>query len=441
MKILIPFFVAFGLMVQTVHALSFPAKVNADQFLITQYPGTVVNNCRDNGATLAGIIQGSSLGINQALTIADTNGGIQATPLTIDSSGNIVFPGYQVYDGLGSPPAVSAPGTAQTYFDSSAVQLMISKNGNPYVPVGSGSTIPGANTVYVTSAGNDTTCAPNQVANPCATVIKAMSLITNPAVSSLIQIESPGTYSVDGLDFLVNVTINGIAPANTLLDFGNSGVTMDSSWSQAGQNSGGVSNLGFISSGSSQASFSFSGFSSNNYFNFNNILIPNIDLDLSGDPVNGAVVYNVTAVLSTGHGALNITDAGSIVLNSTFENNGLSVVSTNAAGQGECFTFSSSYLGNVTVDGTIGRALLFIPSGSILGNFSELGANGLCFAQMGVMPAQTALSVDAGSILEFGGDAFQVPYYPANPSAWAGTPPSSVTEALDRLAAVAVTPP
>ena len=67
-------------------ALSLPAKVNADLFNVTQYPGVQIGVCHDNGATLAGITQLSSMLPNQVMTIADTNGGVQATPLTCRSN-------------------------------------------------------------------------------------------------------------------------------------------------------------------------------------------------------------------------------------------------------------------------------------------------------------------------------------------------------------------
>jgi hypothetical protein len=298
-----------------------------------------------------------------------------------------------------------------------------------------GGSAPIANTVFVNTAGDDTTCAIDSYGKPCATIGKAMSLIINPAVVSEIRIQSPGNYSVDGLVYKVNVFINGMDPVSTTLDFGNSGITMDSSWSNAGTNVGGITNCGLLTTGSISAlTFDFSTQTNGEEFNFNNDQLPgNQPLNLLGINTGNTATFNITGVIQN-KGALEITDAHALVAGYFNQNDGLNVKST-GTNDSIVYSTTSSYLGSVDIDGvSTGRAILLMLSGSIFGSLTLDTSTSLVQAQMGTLPSAAGIT-NTGGTLFYAGDAVQVPYFPATPGNWTPTVPTQVSQALDILAA------
>ncbi len=291
-----------------------------------------------------------------------------------------------------------------------------------------------ANTAFVSTGGNDSTGKLGYPNKPFLTVAGAMASITNPAILSLIQIQNPGAYSVDGLVLRVNVFIQGPDPASTVLDFGNAGITIDTSWNQAGNNIGGITNLGMTSSGSVSAlTFDFSAVSGNNSFNFNNVQMPgNLPLNLLSSNTNDQVTFNIVNAIQN-KGPLTISDSFALVSGYFNENDGL-VINTTGVHDSIVYSTTSSYFGNVNLSTVLeGRAILLLASGSIFGTIDLADANCLLEAQMGTLPAASNITNSGGTIF-YGGDAVQVPYFPATPSDWTVIP-QNVSVALDDLAA------
>jgi hypothetical protein len=304
--------------------------------------------------------------------------------------------------------------------------------------------LPFANTAFVNSDGDDSTGQINHIGLPFLTIPAAMAAFPDYTVLNQIIIQTPGVYSVDGMTFNANIFLEGSDPFLQTLDFGSTGITMDPvTWSVAPvneTNTGGITNLG-ISAASNATAFDFSAITQpQNQFNFNNIQIPgNLEIDLTGSSTLANISFYVNNVTQN-KGVLSITDASMLIAQYFNQNDGMSITCT---GSSDCFVFSatSSYLGDVTVTGgSTNRAILLMLSGAIFGTFTLNGSNALCEAQLGTMPAGSAIT-NTGGTLFFSGDCFQVAYTPANPSNWAGSP-VAVQDALDRIAAVvgAVTP-
>lgn len=280
------------------------------------------------------------------------------------------------------------------------------------------------NVVYLSGNGNDATCIQNSIFLPCQTLQQAMNISSvNPNVVNLIQATDCNVYSGDGLNWFPDVIFQGAGQFCTVIDFGNSGLTMDPSWANGGNFVGGIIATQLISSGTVPAlTFDFSGISvgGNDLFLLQDVYAnTNIDsnfLAINTGNQQGFLLQNYTQ----NKGNFDFTDVNfAFLVNSVNQNSGLNITTTGANNCG--VTMESSLLNgtvNITGNASGGYGALFVYGGFVNGTININNSNSYLLPTVGSVPPLSSI-VSNGNIF-FQSDVTSIPYSAANPGQWTG---------------------
>jgi hypothetical protein len=284
--------------------------------------------------------------------------------------------------------------------------------------------IPDIQSFFVNGAGNDSTALPNRIDLPYLTISGAMSAISDTTVINQIVLQSPGSFSVDGLVMLANVFIFGINSTMSSIDFGTAGVVLDSTTWMPGNVIGGFVDVNIIGQNPPYTIQTY----------------PSTTLYLVGCFTNTALTFDGMASGSqpiiqiqdtfANSGDINVIDTSWIAVN--YSNLGSNIYFTSTSSTQVAYMLNCSSIGNFTVTDSGAAAQAYLLGGSYL-NISINGADAAVLAT-NTLPAESSIS-NSGGLLVRGSDAFGLGYTPGNPSNWAGSP-TVLQDAIDRIAAV-----
>lgn len=319
----------------------------------------------------------------------------------------------------------------------------------PRGPIGGSTPFIVSRVVYVSKAGNDATGDGSQSA-PFFTISQAMFEITDASVVKRYEINiGPGTYTEPTLHVKANVQLVGASPLLTII---NSDVDInDPSWTGSVLDDfrSGFVDLTFLRG----MNFDFALVDSfGGKLFFENITTNNIFV-----PVFTAISTNVNEVhirnslLANGYTQNGIN----MEMFSSFVSGGNITVNTHTAsntqvllvGGGIAVTNSAPASGNIIInsfpgDGPIDTFKLL--NFSISGDNAAIGGNIIVNntgpalvidATVDSLPIQSKITLTGLTTIRRLNDAFGLAYTPDTPANWVGLPPTTVQEALDRIAA------
>lgn len=315
--------------------------------------------------------------------------------------------------------------------------LTLASNGVPTflpldipTPTPSGSSIvftPLTQIVYVRKEGSDTD-GDGTIAKPYLTITHAMATITDALWEKRYMIDlGPGNWA-DNFSWKAWVFMRGSYLYATRLT-GAIDIN-DSSWAVPGSHSderagaqdinfSGTMSLDYASIGSSYGKFYYMN------CNMNNTLVIN-----GMHPVNQCVVFGgfwFGGITST---ACAITWVGVSGQGGTIALQSSPIASSFVA-------FGGGHLGNLSVTRTSNTApIAMLINFPILGNLTVSGVGASVSATSSSLPPQSNIVVSGGGSITLLNEASGLGYNAANSGNWNGSPPQTVSAALDRLAAV-----
>lgn len=306
--------------------------------------------------------------------------------------------------------------------------------------------------VYVSQAGNDTT-GDGSECSPFLTINKALSVILDASITKRYEINiGPGTYTEPPIHLKANVQLVG---ASTLLTRINSDVDInDPSWA------GTVFDdyrSGFVNLTLLQAmNFDFAAVNSFG----GKLFFVSVNTNSSFVPVFTAISTSVNQVnirdsmLANGYtqNGINMTLFASFVSggNITINTQPLSDTQVHLVGGGISVVSGAPPSGNIIVNSAPGdlplapfKLLSFAISGDNAGSpgtgnliVNNTGQSIIIDATVDSIPIRSKVTLTGSTTLRRLDDAFGLAYTPAVPGNWVAPPPTTVQEALDRMAAL-----
>lgn len=307
--------------------------------------------------------------------------------------------------------------------------------------------------VYVSLGGDDITGDGSECA-PYLTINKALSVITDASITKRYEINiGPGTYTEPTIHLKANVQLVG---ASTLLTRINSSVDInDPSWTGTvfDDYRSGFVNLTLLQ----QMNFDFAAVNSFG----GKLFFVSVNTNSTFVPVFTAISTSVNQVnirnsmLANGYtqNGINMTLFSSFVSggNITINTQTLSDTQVHLVGGGISSVSGAPPSGNIIINSAAGdiplapcKLLSFAISGDNAGTGGNLIVNNagpslVIDATSDSIPVLSKLSLTGNTVLRRLNDANGLAYTPALPVIWAAPPPTTVQEALDRMASLLFT--
>lgn len=343
---------------------------------------------------------------------------VQTDVLESKSTGNIIVNGNIVneqYIGGGVSGAIITDGGVVT-------------RGNPCFPMD--------NAVFVAKNGNDTT-GDGSVANPYLTVQHAINQAylsaskVSPVTTRCVVWVMPGTYT-ENLTMKANVFVRGLNQNTTRL-IGN--WTIDSTFAPP-MSGGNDARTGFnevFISGTGTVDFAAYGSNEGKVMAYNTRFGSNITFT-GFSSINQALYFGCEFF-----GDMTITGMVTECVNCIFQNPSSTITLNYSMGGGNSFWQCGGCRCNLVINSVAGTYNVqlegAVPTGStVLIN----GASGLITSSASSLPIKSSVSFSGGasqSQITRENDAFGAAYVCSNLSDWSGVQPSSIADALDRIAA------
>lgn len=313
---------------------------------------------------------------------------------------------------------------------SSATQTALNaKMSNPSFTVGQ--------TLYVAVGGNDST-GDGSLGNPYQTVSKALSVITTAQSNNRFMIKLMGGKIIDTTTPLLKpwVYIVGDNEDGTYWKVTAAGnnVGLDPSFATVGGARFGISNV-------------YLGAGTNLNVDLNSIGpgtgSPSAVIDLEDVTVTGNLTFNGRAP------DIDFMQLKGIFVFGTFNNDASQInaigssfqgtvnMSSNIAASSSAWS-SCVFQGAVNISGTLANVQQ-ITTSSMFSTLSVSGASTNLSADAISLPPVTSQTLASGGIITLLGDAGNYKYTPKTPGNWNGTAPTTIQQALDRMAALLVT--
>lgn len=314
--------------------------------------------------------------------------------------------------------------------------------------------IPLGNTVYVDVNGDDET-ANGSLARPFETVQGALDFITdladaassNPYLVSLGVGVFTGNIALIPWTWVKGQTVNSIGinnpsanvwPGGPTIIAGN--ITYDSSFISGGFVHCGIANM--VLSPTHFVDLFLNTGSAGSLTQVSNVFLSDEAFSWRARGNDDLIIVDGIRSPTQAHIA-----AGSFYLSNSKFFLGLSCGGTNCVGYLIGNTISSNNNAGFPLafhgsDSDAAAAQYYL-SGNLISGFWAVDEDAFCtiYTDVSSLPVAAKRTDSDNQILVLLNDANGVGYTPATPSDWNGSPPTTVSEALDRLAAVALTPP
>jgi hypothetical protein len=289
-------------------------------------------------------------------------------------------------------------------------------------------------TVYVAVGGNDST-GDGSIGNPFQTVSKAMSVITLAQSNNRYIIKLMGGKITDTTTPLLKpwVYIVGDQEDGTYWKVTASGnnIGLDPSWATVGGGRAGMQNI-YLGAGTNL---------NLDFFSIGpNTGTPSAEIDLADLYITGNFTFNgrvpdIDFFQGKGlfvFGNANFDSTQSLCNGCVFE--GTVNLTSNQAGSNSTFN-SGVFQGPVVLSGANAN-LEQVTGCPMFSTVSVTGAGNVLTADIISLPTFANQTLASGGTITLLGDSHNAVYTPTDTSKWASTPPSTVQQALDRIAAV-----
>lgn len=288
-------------------------------------------------------------------------------------------------------------------------------------------------TVWVAPNGSDITGL-GTFDVPFLTIAQALTVVSGATATSPWTIHvGSGSFTVSGVTLQPYVNIVGDGISSTQIDFGSGGPNFSAGFTTAGA-AVTISDASLFSSASGDTTIDFTASGATSAF----ITLENVFLNWTQLTFNGP-----------GNNTLNIFGASSLALgtqtNVIIQNGGEFTLSDSAGAVGyltldgtlgdvTANVFSSTLLGEVLLEGTIG-AQLYLVSSSIKDSLTISGNASSVASDVSSLPVSSLINFTGGansSQLSYLNDAFGLAYTPTTAGNWS-TVPTTVQGALDTI--------
>ncbi|WP_078381367.1 hypothetical protein [Sutcliffiella halmapala] len=307
----------------------------------------------------------------------------------------------------------------------------------PQGPPGPGFTPPSpvsSQTVYVSKGGNDVT-GDGTIANPFATIPRGMIAINDASPTKRYSMKvGPGNF-VESFSLKANVVIDGTDPVTTRIGDSGSFINInDPSWASSGDHRSGFQNLAIVAS---NVVFDFTVQSSvEGKLYFMNMRSNFTPVFTAFHPINQVIIQDSIFFAGYTQNGINM-----ILPNTDFINAGVITVNSSPFTAARLQGIGGGTDGSVVITQTPGHpAIITTLHGFSIGGALTATGSPLSTISATVNSIPINTSISGGIVLTRINEADALGYTPGNPADWTTPLPTTVQEAIDRIANFIVGP-